>query len=150
MAHVGIYLQKRMSRIAVLRANGEPTQRRLECDRHVVQLFFGQISAPARVAIEVSGGWWWLVDLPEQLGHHPVLSRPKRTRAIAAYPSTRVHDQDGARAHCICWLWNAMGKPGCEQCDRWCQRAPDRCRLHARRLDGYLLWREYAPTPVAL
>src|SRR5262249_56308918 len=36
------------------------------------------------VAIEASGTWWWLVDLLESLGHQPVLSHPKQTRAIAS------------------------------------------------------------------
>src|SRR5262249_17771650 len=27
---------------------------------------------------------WWIVDLLEELGHQPVLSNPKRTKAIAA------------------------------------------------------------------
>ena len=99
-------------------ANEELTQHRLENDRARVHRFFEQVPAPARVAIEASGTWWWLVDLLEQLGHEPVLSHPKQTRAIAAGPSTRVYDQDGARANCICWLWNAKGKAGCEQCDR--------------------------------
>src|SRR4029450_1573606 len=28
--------------------------------------------------------WWWLVDLLERLGHQPVLSHPKETKAIAS------------------------------------------------------------------
>src|SRR5262249_14171005 len=35
-------------------------------------------------AIEASGTWWWLVDLLERLGHAPILSNPKQTKAIAA------------------------------------------------------------------
>ena len=84
MVHVGVDLHKRVSQIAVLSANGEVTQHRLENDRLRVQRFFEQVPAPARVAIEASGTWWWLVDLLEQLGHEPVLSHPKQTRAIAA------------------------------------------------------------------
>lgn len=84
MVHVGVDLHKRMSQIAVLRANGELTQHRLENDRALVQRFFEEVPAPARVAIEASGTWWWLVDLLEQLGHEPVLSHPKQIRAIAA------------------------------------------------------------------
>ena len=84
MVHVGVDLHKRVSQIAVLSANGEVTQHRLENDRLQVQRFFEQVPAPARVAIEASGTWWWLVDLLEQLGHQPVLSHPKQTRAIAA------------------------------------------------------------------
>jgi transposase len=77
-------LHTRVSQIAVLSANGELTQHRLENDRARVHRFFAQVPAPARVAIEASGTWWWLVDLLEQLGHQPVLSHPKQTRAIAA------------------------------------------------------------------
>lgn len=84
MVHVGVDLHKRVSQIAVLSPNGEVTQHRLENDRLRVQQFFAQVPAPARVAIEASGTWWWLVDLLEQLGHQPVLSHPKQTRAIAA------------------------------------------------------------------
>lgn len=36
------------------------------------------------MAFEASGTWWWLVDLLEGLGHQPVLSHPKQTKAIAA------------------------------------------------------------------
>jgi transposase len=84
MVHVGVDLHKRVSQIAVLRANGELTQHRLENDRRRVQRFVEEVPVPARVAIEASGTWWWLVDLLEQLGHQPVLSHPKQTRAIAA------------------------------------------------------------------
>jgi transposase len=48
-----------------------------------VQQFFAALP-PARVAVEASGTWWWLVDLLEGLGHQPVLSHPKQTKAIAA------------------------------------------------------------------
>jgi transposase len=75
-------LHKRVSQIAVLSPNGELTQHRLENDRARLHRVFEQV--PARVAIEASGTWWWLVDLLEQLGHQPVLSHPKQTRAIAA------------------------------------------------------------------
>jgi len=57
MVHVGVDLHKRMSQIAVLSANGELTQHRLENDRLGVQRFFAQVPAPARVAIEASGTW---------------------------------------------------------------------------------------------
>src|SRR5438309_4838161 len=30
------------------------------------------------------GTWWWLVDLLDGLGHQPILSHPKQTKAIAA------------------------------------------------------------------
>ena len=83
MVHVGVDLHKRVSQIAVLSPTGEVTQHRLENDRLQVQQFFARVPAPARVAIEASGMWWWLVDLLEELGHQPVLSHPKQTRAIA-------------------------------------------------------------------
>lgn len=48
-----------------------------------VEAFFRELR-PARVAIEATGTWWWLVDLLERLGHQPVLSHPKQTKAIAS------------------------------------------------------------------
>lgn len=84
MVHAGVDLHKRVSQIAVLTAEGVLTQHRLENDLPRVQEFFAQVPAPARVAIEASGTWWWLVELLERLGHEPVLSHPKQTRAIAA------------------------------------------------------------------
>lgn len=59
MGHVGVDLHKRMSQIAVLSANGELAQHRLENDRLRVQPFFEEVLAPARVATESSGNWWW-------------------------------------------------------------------------------------------
>ena len=55
--------------------------------------YTARLPAPAPVAIEASGTWWWLVDLLERLGHHPVLSHPKQTKAIAAarLKNDRVH-----------------------------------------------------------
>src|SRR5262249_32180022 len=46
--------------------------------------FFGDLPPHTPVAIEASGTWWWLVDLLERLGHDPILSHPKQTKAIAA------------------------------------------------------------------
>lgn len=84
MVTVGVDLHKRVSQIAVLTPAGEIVQHRLDNDAEKIAQFFGQIPAPASVAIEASGTWWWLADLLEQLGHHPVLSNPKQTKAIAA------------------------------------------------------------------
>lgn len=64
MGHVGVDLHKRLSQIAVLSTNGELAQRRLENDRLRVQPFFEEVPAPARVAIEVSGNWWWQTVSP--------------------------------------------------------------------------------------
>ena len=84
MVHVGIDLDKRSSQIAVLTEDGEIVQQRLPNDAGVLETFFAQLPAQTPVAIEASGTWWWLVDLLEQLGHRPVLSNPKQTKAIAA------------------------------------------------------------------
>ncbi len=84
MVHVGVDLHKRVSQIAVLTAEGVLTQHRMANNPDGVHRFFAQLPAPARVAIEASGTWWWLVDLLERLGHQPVLSHPKQTKAIAA------------------------------------------------------------------
>jgi len=54
----------------------------VENDLAVVREFFEKLPR-ARVAIEATGSWWWLVDLLEELGHKPVLSHPKETKAIA-------------------------------------------------------------------
>ena len=84
MLHVGVDLHKRVSQIAVLTGEGTLTQHRLENDPARMEQFFATLGSPARVAIEASGTWWWLVDLLERLGHQPVLSHPKQTKAIAA------------------------------------------------------------------
>jgi transposase len=83
MVHVGVDLHKQVSQVAVLTEEGEITQTRLENDPELVEGFFRKIP-PAKVAIEASGTWWWLVDLLEDLGHQPVLSHPKQTKAIAS------------------------------------------------------------------
>src|SRR5574337_1040041 len=98
--HVGVDVHTRLSQIAVLRANGELTQHRLENDRLQVHRFFAEVPAPARVAIEASGTWWWLVDVLEQLGHEPVLSHPTQTRAIAA--ARLKHDRVDAERLVYC------------------------------------------------
>src|SRR5262245_815213 len=84
MVHVGVDLHKRVSQIAVLTADGELTHHRLPNDLAQLQSFFAQLPTPSPIAIEASGTWWWLVDLLERLGHQPVLSHPKATKAIAA------------------------------------------------------------------
>jgi transposase len=84
MLHVGVDLHKRMSQVAVLNHEGAITHHRLEHEGGHVQDSFGSLPAPARVAIEASGTWWWLVDLLKRLGHETVLSHPKQTKAIAA------------------------------------------------------------------
>ncbi len=77
MVHVGVDLHKRVSQIAVLSTGGELTQHRLENDRGRVQRFFAQVPAPARVAIEASGTWWWLGIYWSSSG----TSRSSRTRS---------------------------------------------------------------------
>lgn len=84
MVHVGVDLHKRVSQIAVLTADGELTQHRLPNDLAQLESFFAQLPTPSPIAIEASGTWWWLVDLLERLGHQPVLSHPKETKAIAS------------------------------------------------------------------
>jgi transposase len=84
MVHVGVDLHKRISQIAVLTADGELTQHRLPNDLAHLEPFFAQLPTPSPIAIEASGTWWWLVDLLERLGHQPVLSHPKETKAIAS------------------------------------------------------------------
>lgn len=84
MVHVGVDLHKRMSQIAVLTEDGELVERRLANDPERLERFFTQLPPHTPVAIEASGTWWWLVDLLERVGHQPVLSNPKQTKAIAA------------------------------------------------------------------
>ena len=84
MVTVGVDLHKHVSQIAVLKASGEVVQHRLDNDPEKVAQFFSEIPAPAQVDIEASATWWWFVDLLERLGHAPVLSHPKQTKAIAA------------------------------------------------------------------
>lgn len=84
MAHVGVDLHKRTSQIAVLTEDGELTQHRLENEVARLEQFFAQLPPKTPVAIEASGTLWWLVDLLEGLGHQPILSHPKQTKAITA------------------------------------------------------------------
>src|SRR2546429_2707459 len=84
MVHVGVDLDKRSSQIAVLSEDGEIVQHRLANDAARLEKFFADLPPHTPIAIEASGTWWWLVDLLEQLGHQPVLSNLKQTKAIAA------------------------------------------------------------------
>jgi transposase len=84
MVHVGVDLDKQSSQIAVLTADGEIAQQRLPNEATRLEKFFAQLPPHTPVAIEASGTWWWLVDLLERLGHRPILSNPKQTKAIAA------------------------------------------------------------------
>jgi transposase len=84
MVHVGVDLHRRVSQIAVLTADGELAQHRLPNDLAQLESFFVQLPTPSPIAIEASGTRWWLVDLLERLGHQPVLSHPKETKASAA------------------------------------------------------------------
>jgi transposase len=84
MVHVGVDLDKRSSQIAVLTEEGEIAQQRLPNDPGRLEKFFAELPPHTPVAIEASGTWWWLVDLLEQLGHDPILSHPKQTKASAA------------------------------------------------------------------
>jgi transposase len=84
MVHVGVDLDKRSSQIAVLTEDGEIRQQRLPNDPTQLEKFFAELPPHTPIAIEASGTWWWLVDLLEHLGHDPILSHPKQTKAIAA------------------------------------------------------------------
>ena len=84
MVHVGVDLDKHTSQIAVLAGDGEIAQQRVPNDAARLAKFFAELPPQTPVAIEASGTWWWLVDLLEELGHQPVLSNPKQTKAIAA------------------------------------------------------------------
>jgi transposase len=84
MVHVGVDLDKRSSQIAIVGEDGNISQQRLANDAVGLAKFFAQLPAQTPIATEASGTWWWFVDLLEQLGHRPVLSNPKQTKAIAA------------------------------------------------------------------
>jgi transposase len=84
MVHVGVDLDKHSSQIAVLTEDGEIRQQRLPNDPAQLEKFFAELPPHTPIAIEASGTWWWLVDLLEHLGHDPILSHPKQTKAIAA------------------------------------------------------------------
>jgi transposase len=84
MVHVGVDLHKRVSQIAVLTEQGELQPHRFANDPRRLEQFFGELPPRTPIAIEATGTWWWLVDLLERLGHQPVLSHPKATKAIAA------------------------------------------------------------------
>jgi transposase len=68
----------------VLTDEGDLQQHRFANDPQRLEAFLGQLPAQSPIAIEATGTWWWLVDLLERLGHQPVLSHPKATKAIAA------------------------------------------------------------------
>jgi len=70
MVTAGVDLHQQTSQIAVLRDEGRLTQRRLANAATRLGRFFHGLPR-ARVAIEASGTWWWLVDLLEGLGHQP-------------------------------------------------------------------------------
>jgi hypothetical protein len=74
------------ARLADRRAHGRRglTQHRIANTPNRVHRFVAQLPWPARVAIEASGTWWWLADLLDRLGHQPVRSHPKHTKAITA------------------------------------------------------------------
>ena len=82
MNYVGVDLHKHFSQIAVLSRDGKVLQHKLANDLPLIRRFFRHLE-PAQVAIEATGTWWWLTDLLEELGHQPVLSHPKATKAIA-------------------------------------------------------------------
>src|SRR5690348_17580133 len=84
MVHVGVDLDKRTSHTAVLSEDTEIVQHRLANDPARLKKFFADLPPHTPIAIEASGTWWWLVNLLEELGHQPVLSNPKQTKAIAA------------------------------------------------------------------
>ena len=84
MVHVGVDLHKRLSQIAVLTDDGALRQHRVRNDAARLEQFFVELPPHTPVAIEATGTWWWLVDLLDRLGHQPVLSHPKATKAIAA------------------------------------------------------------------
>jgi transposase len=84
MVHVGVDLHQRISQIATLTGEGELRQHRFANHPRKLEEFFGQLPPGTPVAIEATGTWWWRVDLLERLGHQPVLSHPKATKAIAA------------------------------------------------------------------
>ncbi len=84
MVTVGVDLHKRVAQIAILTPQGEVTQHQLDTDPQRISRFFASLPARTPVALEASGSWWWFVDLLESLGHCPVLSHPKQTKAIAA------------------------------------------------------------------
>lgn len=84
MVHVGVDLHKRISQIAVLDGAGEIQQHRVSNDPEQIVNALSAVPKGTEVAIEATGTWWWFVDLLEQMGHVPVLSNPKQTRAIAS------------------------------------------------------------------
>jgi len=118
MVHVGVDLHKRVSQIAVLTAEGEITQHRLGNEVESLERFFTQLPPKTPVAIEASGTWWWLVDLLERLGHQPVLSHPKQTKAIAA--ARLKNDRVDARR--LALLLRGISYPPCGFRRRSCAR----------------------------
>ena len=101
MVHVGIDLHKHVSQIARLEESGELNQTRLNNDRAQIMRYFQAIPRPAKVAIEASGTWWWIVDLLEELGHQPILSNPKTDEGDCGSTPQKRSCRCGATRHVV-------------------------------------------------
>jgi transposase len=131
MVHVGGDLHKRLSQIAGLREDGELTQHRVANEPLRLERFFAEFPAHTPVAIEASGTWWWLVDLLEGLGHQPVLSHPKQTKAIAA--ARLKNDRVDAERLVLALLHFSARRQAVRS---------DNLRLHDRSFDPNGHWRD--------
>ena len=81
---VGIDLHKYVSQLAVLRENKSPSQLRFANDVVTVEQVLKKLPEGSKIAVEVMGSWWWLVELAQKTGHEVFLSHPKQTKAIAS------------------------------------------------------------------
>ena len=80
---IGCDMHRKYSVFACVRENGEPVfVERVNNDYDEMRTFLLSIPPASVIGIEASGGWYWLVDLIEDLGHIPVLLDPLHTRRL--------------------------------------------------------------------
>src|SRR5262249_41045741 len=85
MIYVGIDLRRKRSQVAARdEAGTELLSRRVANDPEALMAILAELGDELRVALEATYGWEWLAELLEQEGHELHLSRPLRTKAIAA------------------------------------------------------------------
>jgi transposase len=85
MVYVGIDLHRNRSQIAVLDEKGaQLLSRRIVNDPDAFLELLASFGGEAKIALEATYGWEWLVDLLETAGHELHLAHPLRTKAIAA------------------------------------------------------------------
>jgi transposase len=85
VVYVGIDLHRRTSHVAAFDDEGRSRlSRRVANEPEAIRAVFAELGGEARVALEATFGWEWLVDLLEEDGIELHLAPPRHTKAIAA------------------------------------------------------------------